>query len=110
MPHLHTCSETGAKVLYPPASASMEDPPDASQLELDGDWSSCFREVTGPLDTDVPPLERKGTLWDLFRELAELGLEPDARGYWHDDYDYHYHYPLPRPLPRPLPLPLPPPL
>ena len=102
--------ETGAKILYPPApgtagagsgeletvdqgqggqanAQTLSDPfahrtVTGGVLEMDAAWSKPFENVTGPLDSSLAPLERKGTLWDLYRELSELGLEPDARGYY----------------------------
>ena len=102
--------ETGAKILYPPSFAAssadsgeaaiadqgqgeqgeeqtLKDPfahriPTGGVLGLDTEWSKPFENVTGPLDSSLAPLERRGTLWDLYRELSELGLEPDARGYY----------------------------
>jgi hypothetical protein len=74
--------ETGVKILYPPEAASMDEPPDSSVLALDTEWADTFKDVTGPLDSALPPEQREGSLWDLYRELAELGLEPDARGYF----------------------------
>jgi len=74
--------ETGVKILYPPPSASMTETPDPSVLELDSEWSKTFQNVTGPLDSSLPPSQRLGTLWDLYREMEELGLSPDARGYY----------------------------
>jgi len=101
--------ETGAKILYPPApgtagagsgesetvdqghggrgdAQTLSDPfahtVAGGVLEMDTTWSKPFENVTGPLDSSLAPLERSGTLWDLYRELSALGLEPDARGYY----------------------------
>jgi hypothetical protein len=107
LPHCDAIAcETGVKILYPPsgspddnaASESSEAPASAPPLPhsdpyahrdasgkllvLDREWSQRFAHVTGPLDSSIAPLERRGTLWDLYRELADLALEPDARGYY----------------------------
>eukprot|EP00287_Rhodomonas_sp_CCMP768_P017850 CAMPEP_0202822352 /NCGR_PEP_ID=MMETSP1389-20130828/11008_1 /ASSEMBLY_ACC=CAM_ASM_000865 /TAXON_ID=302021 /ORGANISM="Rhodomonas sp., Strain CCMP768" /LENGTH=267 /DNA_ID=CAMNT_0049495255 /DNA_START=42 /DNA_END=845 /DNA_ORIENTATION=- len=71
--------ETGSKVWYPPPSAC--NPPDANEWELDKEWASNFQHVTGPLETDVPAVQREGTLWELFREMKALLFDPDSRGY-----------------------------
>ena len=93
---------TSVKILYPPCEdgdgesssvpVAMQSPPttdpyahravNGELLSLDRQWSAAFENVTGPLDSSLAPLERRGSLWDLYRELSDLGLEPDARGYY----------------------------
>ena len=106
LPRLPNCDaiacETGVKILYPPCEdgdgesssvpVAMQSPPttdpyahravNGELLSLDRQWSAAFENVTGPLDSSLAPLERLGSLWDLYRELSDLGLEPDARGYY----------------------------
>mmetsp|Transcript_42522 Transcript_42522/g.98946 ORF Transcript_42522/g.98946 Transcript_42522/m.98946 type:complete len:195 (-) Transcript_42522:18-602(-) len=50
-------------------------------MTLDTDWARRFEGVTGPLEAGGLAEERKGTLWDLFRELKDMGLNPDSKGY-----------------------------
>jgi len=72
--------ETGSKIFYPPDSTT--EPVKASSWMMDEEWSKRFEKVTGPLNTDTPAVSRQGTLWDLFREMKALRLDPDARGYY----------------------------
>lgn len=71
--------ETGTKIWYPPESAS--DPPVQSEWVLDKEWARPFEQVTGPLDTELPAVQRQGTLWELYREMKAELFDPDARGY-----------------------------
>lgn len=50
--------------------------------ELDVEWAKRFEHVSGPLETDVPPLERPEPLWRLYRAMVEAGLTCDSRSYW----------------------------
>jgi hypothetical protein len=52
--------------MHAPAGAQGEGDAVAANMTLDTEWATQFEHVTGPLDTALPPLERRGTLWDLY--------------------------------------------
>lgn len=50
--------------------------------KLDKDWANRFYEVTGDIETNIAPEERKGLLWDWYRRLKAEGWHTDARDYY----------------------------
>eukprot|EP00668_Euglena_longa_P029883 GGOE01037261.1.p1 GENE.GGOE01037261.1~~GGOE01037261.1.p1 ORF type:complete len:329 (-),score=73.41 GGOE01037261.1:234-1220(-) len=70
-------------LLFPEANSTVPvAPPPASCLALDEEWSSQLSAVAGPLDSEVPPADRPGALWEVFRQLKAHGLTPDGNSYW----------------------------
>eukprot|EP00667_Euglena_gracilis_P014338 EG_transcript_14858 len=83
--------ETGGRILlnrqspllFPEAGHPVSAPPPPPPcLELDAEWSARLAPITGPLDSETPPLDRPGDLWDAFRRLHARGLAPDGNAYW----------------------------
>ncbi|KAL3148732.1 hypothetical protein ABBQ38_014143 [Trebouxia sp. C0009 RCD-2024] len=69
--------ENGGRIFYPNAAA-----PVAFPIGEDMNWRQRHNETVGPPDTDGrPPLERPGTLWDLYRQLDADGWSLDASSY-----------------------------
>ncbi|KKP37121.1 hypothetical protein A2483_04765 [Candidatus Peregrinibacteria bacterium RIFOXYC2_FULL_33_13] len=48
---------------------------------LDKKWNQRFFEVTGDIETDLPPEKRIGILWDFYRELIGRGWVIDTNSY-----------------------------
>jgi len=50
--------------------------------ELDTAWAARFEDVSGPLETDLPPEERTQPLWQLCQRMVAAGLSVDLRSYY----------------------------
>jgi hydroxymethylpyrimidine pyrophosphatase-like HAD family hydrolase len=80
--------ESGGRILLNPMTSGapplLATAPAAGALTLDREWAASLAAVTGDpeLDSTVPPADRAGPLWDVFRELSAQGLNPDANSYW----------------------------
>ncbi|KAF6266171.1 hypothetical protein COO60DRAFT_1475933, partial [Scenedesmus sp. NREL 46B-D3] len=70
-------AENGGRIWYPDPSGLTMCP-----LKEDLQWRQQLADVTGPPDQDtLPPLDRKGALWDWFRLLHRDGWNLDANSY-----------------------------
>lgn len=81
LPYLPTADayvcENGGRILYPGS-----DLPTACPVTEDAEWRSSHDSVAGGVEQDaVPPSERKGSLWDFYRQLQADGWSLDANGY-----------------------------
>ncbi|DBB06799.1 hypothetical protein WJX82_001393 [Trebouxia sp. C0006] len=69
--------ENGGRIYYPDTSLTV-----ALPISEDIAWRKTHNATAGPPDTDaVPPLERPGKLWDLYRKLDADGWALDAFSY-----------------------------
>lgn len=69
--------ENGGRIYYPNATLTV-----ALPIAEDTDWRKSHNVTAGPPDADAtPPLERPGTLWDLYRQLDADGWSLDAFSY-----------------------------
>ncbi|KXZ54955.1 hypothetical protein GPECTOR_3g123 [Gonium pectorale] len=69
--------ENGGRILYPGS-----DLPTACPVTEDKEWRASHDHAAGPITQDaVPPAEREGPLWDLYRKLQADGWSLDANGY-----------------------------
>eukprot|EP00882_Tetradesmus_deserticola_P005608 GHRQ01005904.1.p1 GENE.GHRQ01005904.1~~GHRQ01005904.1.p1 ORF type:complete len:310 (+),score=119.36 GHRQ01005904.1:314-1243(+) len=70
-------AENGGRIWYPDPSGLTMCP-----LKEDLQWRQQLADVTGPADQDtLPPLQRKGALWDWYRLLHSDGWNLDANSY-----------------------------
>eukprot|EP01062_Namystynia_karyoxenos_P049078 TRINITY_DN37503_c0_g1_i1.p1 TRINITY_DN37503_c0_g1~~TRINITY_DN37503_c0_g1_i1.p1 ORF type:complete len:316 (+),score=79.17 TRINITY_DN37503_c0_g1_i1:78-1025(+) len=49
---------------------------------LDPVWSGRIEQLSGPLDSSLPPESRQGALWDWYRTLRRSGFKVDSRSYF----------------------------
>lgn len=69
--------ENGGRIFYPDPSLTV-----ALPISEDMDWRKTHNAIAGPPDTDaVPPSERPGTLWELYKKLEADGWALDAFSY-----------------------------
>ncbi|WIA36362.1 hypothetical protein OEZ86_007679 [Tetradesmus obliquus] len=70
-------AENGGRIWYPDPSGLTMCP-----LQEDLQWRQQLADVAGPPDQDaLPPLDRKGALWDWYRQLYREGWNLDANSY-----------------------------
>mmetsp|Transcript_114185 Transcript_114185/g.333823 ORF Transcript_114185/g.333823 Transcript_114185/m.333823 type:complete len:342 (-) Transcript_114185:133-1158(-) len=71
-------TENGGRIFFPVEAAGA---PTAAPIMEDEEWRSLHAAAGPAAQGSVPPAERSGELWDLYRSMKQDGWECDANRY-----------------------------